>query len=151
MLTVNLVDNSDLVREALPEQIKQALIAVGMAAETHAKENCPYDTGRLRNSITFALAGQGANSPVYRADFTRYKTKTGKTVIRRKNIKSYTYKGTAPNAGGKENSVYIGSNVEYAKYVEGGTMKMPARPYLRPAIVNHVDEYKALVEAALSK
>ena len=37
---------------ALPEQIEQALIAIGMTAETHAKEYCPVDTGRLRNSIT---------------------------------------------------------------------------------------------------
>ena len=38
--------------DALPEQIEQALIAIGMTAETHAKEECPVDTGRLRNSIT---------------------------------------------------------------------------------------------------
>ena len=50
-----------------------------------------------------------------------------------------------------EPAVLVGTDVEYAKYVEAGTMKMPARPYLRPAIVNHIQEYKALVEAALSK
>ena len=38
--------------DALPEQIEQALIAIGMTAETHAKRECPVDTGRLRNSIT---------------------------------------------------------------------------------------------------
>lgn len=38
--------------DALPEQVEQALIAIGMTAETHAKELCPVDTGRLRNSIT---------------------------------------------------------------------------------------------------
>ena len=39
-------------QEALESQIEQALIAIGMTAETYAKENCPVDTGRLRNSIT---------------------------------------------------------------------------------------------------
>lgn len=38
--------------DALPEQIEQALIAIGMTAETYAKQECPVDTGRLRNSIT---------------------------------------------------------------------------------------------------
>lgn len=38
--------------DALPEQVEQALIAIGMTAETYAKELCPVDTGRLRNSIT---------------------------------------------------------------------------------------------------
>lgn len=40
------------ILDAIPEQIEQALIAIGMTAETHAKEECPVDTGRLRNSIT---------------------------------------------------------------------------------------------------
>lgn len=52
---------------------------------------------------------------------------------------------------GVENSAaYIGSNVEYAPYVELGTStgRQP-RPYLRPAIQNHVAEYKKLMEDAL--
>ena len=39
-------------QDALPKQIEQALIAIGMTAETYAKQECPVDTGRLRNSIT---------------------------------------------------------------------------------------------------
>lgn len=121
MLTVSLIDNSDLVKNALAEQIEQALIAVGMAAESNAKleiTHAVYDkpearsgyvrTGRLRNSLTHEVL-EG------------------------------------------EKAVVVGTDVNYAKYVEAGTMKMAARPYLRPAIVNHIDEYKALVEAALSK
>lgn len=37
---------------------------------------------------------------------------------------------------------YIGTNVEYAPYVEFGTSKMAAQPFLKPAIADHVDEYK---------
>jgi HK97 gp10 family phage protein len=38
--------------------------------------------------------------------------------------------------GADEAGVYcdVGSNVEYAGYVELGTVKMAARPYLRPAL-----------------
>lgn len=48
-----------------------------------------------------------------------------------------------------EKAVYIGTNVEYAPYVELGTSRAKAQPYLRPAIENHTDEYKRLFEAAL--
>lgn len=40
--------------------------------------------------------------------------------------------------------VYIGTNVEYAPYVELGTVKMKKRPYLKPAIDNHMSEYKQI-------
>lgn len=44
---------------------------------------------------------------------------------------------------------YIGTNVEYAPYVEMGTSKTRAQPYLRPAATNHVDEYKRIIESRL--
>lgn len=46
-------------------------------------------------------------------------------------------------------TAYIGTNVEYASYVELGTSRMKAKPYLKPAIVNHVSEYKELAIKAL--
>lgn len=48
-----------------------------------------------------------------------------------------------------EKTVYIGSNVEYAAYVELGTSRMKARPYLKPAATEHTAEYKSLAEQAL--
>ena len=50
-----------------------------------------------------------------------------------------------------EDSAYIGTNVEYAPYVEMGTYKMKARPYLEPAVTEHVDEYRELVENFMKK
>ena len=49
-----------------------------------------------------------------------------------------------------ETTVAIGTNVEYAAYVEKGTSKTRAYPYLEPAIMNHVDEYKEIAEEYLS-
>ena len=95
-------------QEALELQIEQALVAIGMTAETYAKENCPVDTGRLRNSITHEV-----------------------------------------EMGDK--SAIIGTNVEYAAFVELGTSKMRARPYLRPAAEGHSQEYKAIVEESLKQ
>jgi phage protein, HK97 gp10 family len=47
------------------------------------------------------------------------------------------------------NYAYIGTNVEYAPYVEMGTVKMQERPFLRNAVLNHQNEYKALFEEGL--
>lgn len=50
-----------------------------------------------------------------------------------------------------ENSAYIGTNVEYAPYVELGTRKMAARPFLKNAVANYTDEYKQIVEDGLKR
>lgn len=45
-----------------------------------------------------------------------------------------------------DDTAYIGTNVEYAPYVEFGTSKTAAQPYLRPAAQNHSEEYKRIIE-----
>ena len=45
------------------------------------------------------------------------------------------------------NDVYIGSNVEYAPYVELGTSKQKAQPFLKPAATEHSRTYRAILEA----
>lgn len=49
-----------------------------------------------------------------------------------------------------ESKAVIGTNVTYAPYVELGTSKMKAQPYLRPAIENHVDFYKSTLRNHLT-
>lgn len=108
MANIEVVFESHLgeLLDALPEQIEAALTAIGMVAETHAKEYCPVDTGRLRNSIS------------HDTDLAA-------------------------------NAAIIGSNVEYAAYVELGTSRQKAQPYLRPAAENHTSEYREIVKSAL--
>ena len=48
-----------------------------------------------------------------------------------------------------EYATYIGTNVEYASYVELGTSKMTAQPYLKPAVTDYSDTYKRLIRAEL--
>lgn len=46
-------------------------------------------------------------------------------------------------------AAYVGSNIEYAAYVEMGTSKMSPRPFIRPAVENHMDEYRGIAEQYL--
>lgn len=48
-----------------------------------------------------------------------------------------------------DNAVYIGTNVEYAPYVELGTSHQKAQPFLRPAASEHGAQYRQVLEKAL--
>ena len=98
------------------------------------------DTGRLRNSITFALAGGQANTTSYAAD----RGKGGKPPA------TGSYSGTAE--GGEEDlTVYIGTNVEYAPYIEFGTERRGPRPFLHNAAADHAAEYREILQNELKK
>lgn len=141
-VTYKIVENNkDQILGELEEAIKRGLEAVGLQAEGFAKVACTaVDTGLLRNSITYALAGQPAAISSYTAD----KPKAGK-----KNEGSYS--GAAPN---EPHSVFIGTNVEYAPYVESGH-KLPGGGhvagvhFLENSIMGHMDLYQQLFETAL--
>lgn len=44
---------------------------------------------------------------------------------------------------------YIGTNLEYAPYVEYGARGMSPRPFLRNAITDYEDDYKRIIEEGL--
>lgn len=48
-----------------------------------------------------------------------------------------------------DNAEYIGTNVKYAPYVEFGTSKMKAQPFLKPSASEHAEEYRKIFEATL--
>lgn len=48
-----------------------------------------------------------------------------------------------------DNAVYIGTNVEYAPYVELGTSRQKAQPFLRPAASEHGAQYRQVLKKAL--
>lgn len=50
-----------------------------------------------------------------------------------------------------ESAIYIGTTKEevpYAAYVELGTHKAKAQPFLKPAVANHSGEYRKIIEDA---
>ena len=133
-------DNTEEVLEAMKAAIRRGNEAIGLAAEGHAKKKITQagavDTGRLRNSITYALAGEETHIKSYKAD------KGGK------DRETYTYDGTAE--GKKGSGVYIGTNVEYAPGIELGTHRSSgAVHFLQDAATGHADEYKKLMEDSM--
>ena len=131
---VELIDNSDKIKDALETQLKAALEACGLQGESYAKENITaagrVDTGALRNSISHSVS---------------------------------------------EDTVYIGTNVEYAVYHEmgtgiyaegGGGRQTPwhyvdrngeghftrgVKPthFLKDAVADHADVFNSIIEAHL--
>lgn len=136
-------DNTQEILDGVNAAIEKVLTMIGIKAEKYAKALCPVGTvestgkkgyrgGTLRNSITYEI-----------------------------DIES---------DGG---TVAVGSNVEYAPYVELGTgsyFTVPpdwetfkstqgsgsgggyvhARPYLRPAIEDHLGEYADMINSELN-
>lgn len=130
-------DNTDEVLSALEKAKIRGLTAIGMTAEGHAKKKITQakavDTGRLRNSITFAVSGESANISSYSGDHGE---------------EGGSYSGTAPND--KEKAVYIGTGVEYAIGIETGShRKAGAVHFLQDAATGHTDEYKKLFEDSM--
>lgn len=140
-IDVDFVTREKEVIEAIGEACEAALTAVGMQAEGYAKLSCPVDTGLLRNSITYAIDGQSPAIDSYHGDnpskYDGHEPGEG------------TYQGTAPKEEKNKHSVIIGTNVEYAPYVEYGAELTKAQPFLRPAAAGHTDEYMEIVKKYL--
>ena len=135
-IKVNVTSNKKEYEKALEQVAEKVLTMWGMQAESAAKKLCPVDTGLLRNSITYALAGQAANTTEYQDDA---REQTG------------FYSGQAQADRGGLRHVYIGTNVEYAPYQELGTVKMIAQPFLGPAIEQNIEYYRSILESELKK
>ena len=107
-MKVDYKDNSQQILSALEKGKRNALTAIGSSAETHAKDNITaddlIDTGRLRNSISYAVDGESA---------------------------------------------YIGTNVEYAPYLELGTSCVKVYYMLQKVVMEYSVEYKRLAEDAV--
>ena len=117
------VDNTKDIIKATDEAIYNALDIIGNKAADYAAGLAPVQTGNLKNSMTSEVSQE-------------------------------------------EKAVYVGTAVEYAPFVEFGHHQekgryvpaigkrlvrefVPAKPFLKPAIENHLDEYKHILESEL--
>ena len=119
---INIKDYSPEILKAMRDQVQLGLKAIGAEAEGYAKDECPVDTSRLKNSLCWATATE------------------------------HDPGGDKPLGTPEENTVYIGTNVEYAPYVEylDRLNHITGKAhFIRDAAANHGERYKALMEAAL--
>ena len=145
-MSVEIHDNSKEIANNIKSALLRGLETCGLVAEGYAKKLAPVGTpestgipgyigGLLRGSITHALSGK-------QPSISTYQDNAGK--------RKGSYSGTAPEeSGSNENAVYIGTNVEYSSYVELGTIKMDAQPFLKPAVADHANTYRKIIENEL--
>lgn len=98
-------------------------------------DNTDAVKGGLQSAIARALERIGLAAEGYAKDLCPVDTGNLRNSI------THTSDGKA---------AYIGTNVEYGKYVELGTVKMAAQPYLRPAAADHGETYRNIVKDELS-
>lgn len=150
---VNIVaDNTEAAKLEMQMRVERALTAVGIQVATNAREEIQknpsrIDTGLLRNSITHAVNGGGTAIGGYSAD--RPSKYTGKIPD------PGTYGGTMPQGKKGVNTVYIGTNVEYAEYVHEGFhlpsgKKVAPNRFLKNAIENNKDEIISIIKQELT-
>ena len=131
-------DNRDKTLAEFYKKCELALQIIGEKAEGYAKKNCPVDTGRLRNSITYAT-----------------ETKQGKPNTSRGNEKSPPQDARPEDYAKRSNppkrTCYIGTNVEYAPEQEFIDMSHThgRAHFLRDAATTHGDEYSNIMEVTL--
>ena len=136
-INVTVTSNKQLYEEEFEATVRKILEQIGMDCASAAFDLAPYDTGLLRNSITYALAGEKAAQASYKAD-------TGGGMGR--------YEGTSPEDNEEHvRHVHVGSNVEYALAQETGEFKKGPNAFLRPAINNNTAHFKQIIKDELSK
>lgn len=162
-IDITVEDNSVLAIAAVNAAVVRGLEKVGLLAEGYAKQLCPVDTGRLRNSITHALDGEAPAITTYHASYgsnthTVKNRRTGQMETRRYSASSKnagavaygSYSGTLPKEPEGQRAVIIGTNVEYAPKIEMGGSKQAPAGFMKPAIVSHIDQYRRAIASELS-
>jgi len=140
---VKITDNTDELLAGLLLKEEKALVTVGMEAEGDAKieiESSPrrVDTGRLRNSITWAIKTKHS-SPQY----------IGGDGADEVDPDSGVREDQVPD----EKTVVIGTNVEYAAKIHEGDADEGLDPnrFLRNAVENNAQKYREIIDDTLKE
>lgn len=101
---MEIVDHSPEFIEEMKRKVEAGMAALGETASARAADVAPVDTGRLKNSITYATK-----------DYMGQKTYM--------DDEGHTWNDGEAKNSPEDNAVYIGTNVPYAEYQEYGTSK----------------------------
>lgn len=117
----------------------------GMTVEF--QDNSPIVLAALKNATRRGLEACGAVAERY-AKEELSKPKVHADGTSRPNVITGRLRNSVSHAV-EDNKAYIGTNVTYAPFVELGTRKSPAYPYLKPAATEHTDEYRNILKDSL--
>ena len=139
-LDIDITNNTGEIKAEVVQKLLRGLRAVGAEAVGLAAEDCPVDTGLLRNSLAYGLAGEQPQTARGGHDYSddSASQKAG-------------YSGKLPSSKQDELTLYVGSNVEYAPYVELMDYEHTSGKahFLRDAIQDNLDYFKEILEASL--
>ena len=132
--TIRVENNSQLALGELEKATERVLYAIGVKAVEGSVDaisgrydiDPAVDTGRLRASISFI-------TPTQKGDSGQPKPANAQS-------------GDELTGTAEQNSVVVGSNVEYAEFVHNGTSKMAGRPFLREGIDKTKDQMQEQAE-----
>lgn len=108
-----------IIRE-MPDRADKAVRRVAFRVEARAKKNAPVKTGALRSSIYTSTRGTGMLSLA--------------GIVKRVGKKSTAGSFEPLPIPTKAATAYVGPSVEYGIFVELGTSRMAAQPFLTPAV-----------------
>lgn len=106
------------------------------------------DTGEFEKSLVKALKSMQLKSA---ADLARFGLKVQNAARRYCPVDTGRLRSSVQSTPGEDSKgpyVDIGTNVEYAPYVEYGTMHSPAQPFLRPALLEASRDWSSTMGGA---
>ena len=134
-MDVKFTDNSGKILEEFQVAVLRALEKCGLTAEAYAKKLCPVDTGFLRNSISH-IVDEGEPAA--------YVGVPGGP----KSYGAYVELGTGIYAegGGGRPTPWVYQDVKGDWHMTHGQR---AQPYLKPAVADHAQQYRDIIEGEL--
>lgn len=124
------VDNSGVFKNELEAAMLRALERCGLQAEGYAKGLCPVDTGNLRNSIS------------HRVDESALEVYVGTNS----EYGPYVELGTGVHYPGGRTTPWVYQDAKGNWYMTHG---QKAQPYLKPAVADHAQTYRNIIEDEL--
>lgn len=131
-MNVEFKDNSSNIMQELKSACLRALERIGSQAEGYAIDLVPVDTGNLKNSLTHQVNEDEqtvtVGTPTEYAPYVELGT------------------GIYTDGGRKTPWVYKDEKTGEWRYTHG----QKAQPFLKPAIVNHIETFQNIVKDELS-
>lgn len=136
------VDNRKIITDQAKKQIMDALEDCGKVAEGYAKVNLTdqkaVDTGELRRIVTHKVVHEKGKDVCY----------IGVPHSSRKSYGAYVELGTGIYYQGGRKTKWTYKDRKGKWHMTNG---MKPRPFIKPAIADHQDKYKQILEMALRK